>query len=95
MISKQKTEYGQTGILLVYDCPPKLTGKEEIIRKAAKKAKGTLEEQQRLTGQVEEYVNRTTIICEPQTYDLYERIERRKPLLKERKNLFCSQHVED
>ena len=69
----------------------KLTGqtREVLIRDAAKRPMMTLDKLQRPTGQCWESVHGTTIGRALHTSDLYERVARRKPLLKENHKKYC------
>ena len=99
-IIRKWKEYGTTAYLPRQGRPPNLTSRTRrtFIRRATKRSMATLEELQRSTAKVGEYVHRTTITRVLHKSVLYGRVARRKPLLKvnhKKSRLeFATSHVE-
>ena len=85
-IIKKRNEYGTTTNLPRKGRPPKLMdqARSALIREATKRPKMTLIELQSSTAEIGVSVHRTTLSHKLHRAGLYGRVDRKKPMLKER-----------
>ena len=85
-IIKKWKEYGTATNLSREGCPPKFTdqARRALIRETTKRLKITLKELQSFTAEIGVSVHRTTLSRTLHRAGLYGRLDRKKPLLKEK-----------